>query len=584
MANDVPSNHYRILPELVKGNGGTVAAVALLALVSGAATLVLPLVAARLISALQTGGDLLVWGIGLVAIGLGATVTSSLSSYLLARTAQGMIYRLRVRTMGHGFRARIRDTQRLGTGNLATRLTADAASVKGAIDVGPVQLPMAFLMLLGTMVIMAILDWVLLLVTLAAFAVAIVAVGAVIVALRRHYTVLQGALGTLSERFVDALESLQIIKAGRAEHRVLGELDEEADRVRRVEIRVARLESMLSPILNLGQQIALVSVLIGGGVRLVGGDLTLAAFVAFLMYLLQLATPLMTAVSGFSTLQAGLAARERFNEVFDLEEEDRGGRSTAPTDPAARGNAVHFTGVEFSYDDEPVLRGVDLRVPARGLTSIVGPSGAGKSTVLGLIEGFMEPDAGRIDVLGRDHGAWPLDELRGHIGYVDQRFTLLRGTIRTNLTLGLTTVPDDGELYRALEKVSLDDVVRALPNGLDTRLGNGTDLSGGQRQRLALARTLMSDDRLVLLDEPTSQLDSLSEARLRSVVDELARDRAVLVVAHRISTVRQADHVIVMEDGRVVDQGTHDRLLDDCPSYAALVKGQTLTAPEPSLI
>lgn len=582
--------HFRILPELARGARWSVATVAVLALLSAAATLLLPMVAARLITALQSG-DAGTWGFVLILIGLAATVTGALSAFLLARTAQNMLLRLRRRTIEHTLAAEVRDTQRMGAGDLSTRLTVDAMNVKRAVDVGPLQLPLAVLVLLGTIVIMALLDWVLLVITVLSVGLAFAGVGLLVMALKRRYLHLQGVIGGLAEKFVSALDALPVIKAYRAEPAVLRDLTADVDEVRRVEISVARYESLLGPVLNLGQQIALVSVLIGGGVRLVDGSLTLAEFVAFLMYLLQLAAPLMTAVSGIATLQQGLAARDRFNEVLALPAEDRprpavavtdGAVAAAPVDPDA---AVRLQDVHFTYDSDPVLHGVDLRVPSRGLTSLVGLSGAGKSTVLGLVEGFLAADDGRVEVLGRERADWSLAELRSRIGYVDQRFTLLRGTIRSNLTLGLDpdTPVGAAELYDVLDQVDLADVVRALPDGLDTVIGAGSDLSGGQRQRLALARMLLHQPDLVLLDEPTSQLDSITEARLRSTVRDLAADRAVLVVAHRMSTVREADHVIVLDAGRVVAQGTHDELVRDCAPYAALVNGQLLLDREASL-
>jgi ABC-type multidrug transport system fused ATPase/permease subunit len=214
---------------------------------------------------------------------------------------------------------------------------------------------------------------------------------------------------------------------------------------------------------------------------------------------------------------------------------------------------------------------------------MVGLSGSGKSTVLALTERFVVPGAGRVEVLGRDASVWPLHELRGRLAYVDQGCTLLRDTVRSNLTLGCAQAVSDERLARALDEVGLTEAVAALPQGLDTVIGDDTDLSGGQRQRLALARAIVADARIVLLDEPSSHLDSVNEQRLRDVVDRLARDRAVLVVAHRISTVQHADHVIVMDGGRVVAEGVHDTLVDGCPEYARLVRGQVLKAVLPEI-
>jgi ATP-binding cassette subfamily B protein len=190
----------------------------------------------------------------------------------------------------------------------------------------------------------------------------------------------------------------------------------------------------------------------------------------------------------------------------------------------------------------------------------------------------MHPDRGDISVLGHDLAAWPLDDLRSHIAFVDQKFTLIEATVRENLQLGRTTPATDHELHDALKAVDLGDDIAALPRGLDTLLGRETDLSGGQRQRMALARALLSDAGIVLLDEPTSQLDGINEQRFRVVVDNLAKNRSVIVVAHRLSTVHHAHHVVLIEAGSVVDAGDHDTLMQRCPAYRELVATQTLRA------
>ncbi|MFD7106471.1 ABC transporter ATP-binding protein [Streptomyces celluloflavus] len=571
-----------ILREIFRGRRLLLAGILGLSLIATAATLVLPWTVGKLLQAIQLGGGLAEWTWLMVAVGLGSAIANALATYLLSRIGHQMVWRLRERSMRHSIGLGLRTARQEGTGNLATRLTADAAALKSIVDIGPIQLPMSLVTLVGTMVIMGVLDWVLLVITLAAFLVAVGVVAVVVIALRRKYVAIQNQVGSLTEHFVATMEALTVIKACRAERTVSAELAGRAERVARCEIGASAMEALIVPVINLGQQIALVAVILGGGARIAGGDLELSTFVAFLLYLFQLTAPLMMAMSGMSTIQAGLAARKRFEDLFALPAEglDAGTAGDAPRLPVAGAPAVRFEKVRFAYGEEPVLNQVDLTVPATGLTAMVGLSGSGKSTVLGLVERFMDPQEGRVEVFGHGADQWPLADLRGRLAYVDQGATLLRDTVRNNLTIGREIPVADEDLLRALRDVGLEEEITRLPDGLDTVLGGNHDLSGGQRQRLALARASLSDAPLVLLDEPSSQLDTLNELRLRRLVDEIGRDRAVLVVAHRISTVRHADHVIVMDGGQVTAEGRHDDLMRTSPMYAELVHGQALGTPE----
>jgi ABC-type multidrug transport system fused ATPase/permease subunit len=581
----------KVLRELARGNGLQLAAVGLLALVSTGATLALPLVVGKLLGAIQSGEGLTVWAAVMVAAGFGSAAAGALASFLLGRMGQRLICRLRVRTMRHSLGLRLADARREGSGNLVARLTSDAARIKNLIDIGPVQLPMAGITVLGTLVVMGLLDWVLLLITVGAFLAAVGIITLVVKGLRRKYAAVGEEVGTLAQSFVAALDSLTVIKAYRAEDTVSANLAERARKVAKLETDAARMESLMVPVINLGQQIALVAVVVGGGARMLDGHLLLADFVAFLLYLLQLTAPLIMAASGVSGIQLGLVARKRFEDVFALPAEE--GTYSPDVATAAPGSAsvrkravasaevpaVRFEDVVFGYEAErPVLRGARFTVPGRGLTAVVGLSGSGKTTVLSLIERFMEPDSGRIEVHGRDLSDWSPADLRSRIAYVDQASTLLQESVRANLVLGRRRPADDTTLYSVLDRVGLAEDIRALPDGLDTVLDGATGLSGGQRQRLALARAVLADADLVLLDEPTSHLDSVNEQRLRLAVDRLAAERAVVVVAHRISTIQHADHVIVMDRGAVTDEGGHAALVDRCPAYAELVAGQSLGA------
>ncbi|MCX4665996.1 ABC transporter ATP-binding protein/permease [Streptomyces sp. NBC_01381] len=563
----------RLLGELSRGHIIQISLAVLLSLAATAATLAVPLLVRELIDALARRESILQWLAIMVPLALAGALAASVSGYLLAKTGEQFILRLRGKVMEHTLRMPLQAVRAAGAGNLVARITSDAALLRSVIDVGVVQLPVAVVTALATLVLMALLDWMLVLLTLAVFAVAGSVIWLLLRRVRKGFEGIQIATGALAQRFTTVLSSLVTVKAHRAEKPTSASLTRDAEHITDGMISAARLQSVVIPVMSLGQEVALACIVIAGGVRISHGDLSLSDFIAFLLYLLQLVTPITIMVMGLGRLQTGLAAKGRFEDLLSAPVETAG-EPVAPR-PDAGSDAVVFDRVSFGYDGEPVLREVSLRIPRRGLTAVVGHSGAGKSTLLTLIERFEDASSGSITVLGQDVRDWSLDALRSRIGYVDQSFTLLEGTVRENLLLGRTdSGTDDAALMSALADVGMADVVRALPSGLDTVIGREVDVSGGQRQRIALARALLQSSDVILLDEPTSQLDSLNEMRLRDVIDTLARDRSVLVVAHRLSTVMHADHVVVLADGTVAETGTHAELMANSSHYRDLVEGQ----------
>jgi ATP-binding cassette subfamily B protein AbcA/BmrA len=234
-----------------------------------------------------------------------------------------------------------------------------------------------------------------------------------------------------------------------------------------------------------------------------------------------------------------------------------------------------FEGVSFGYsEDKPILRELNFTAEAGQTTAFVGPSGAGKTTIFSLIERFYEPTAGRLRSGEQDAAGIALREWRGRIAYVSQESPVMSGTIRENLTYGLELATDEA-VAAAVRQANLADFVASLPQGLETQAGErGVKLSGGQRQRLAIARAILRDPDILLLDEATAHLDSASEGLVQQALDSLMRGRTTLVIAHRLSTVRGADKLIVIEDGRATGQGTHDELLASHAFYRKLVHGQ----------
>ncbi len=565
----------RLRRELTTEPGRLVRAL-LLALVATAATVALPLLVREIITDFSdhrpVGPDVLM----MCAAAAGSALAQALSAFQLARIGERMAYRLRVRIMEHTLGLPLSVVRAQGTGVLAARITSDALLLRQIVDVAT-QLPLAALTVASTLAVMVWIDWVLTLVTVVSLAVLTVLVLLVLRRMRANVTGQQVAIGRISQRFTADLEALTTIKAYRAEPVAARALAADAEQLRAVSLEGARLGALIPAVLMLGNQLAMIAVILTGGARLAAGDLRAAAFAAFLLYLLQTIPSVNTLATGSGRLQACLAARDRCNDLLLLppESDPRDAERTAPT-PLPDAPSVVFRAVSYTHAGagDAALRGISFAVARTGLTAVVGPSGAGKTTTLSLIDRFIRPSAGSIAVLGHDAGHWPLDALRARIAYVDQAFTLLEATARENLELGRRDGAGDAELAAALEAVGLTEEIARLPQGLDTVLGRESDLSGGQRQRMALARALLSDADIVLLDEPTSQLDGLNEQRFRAVVEDLAASRAVIVVAHRLSTVQHARHVIMMSGGTVVDAGEHPALLARCTPYRELVASQ----------
>ncbi|MFF0416104.1 ABC transporter ATP-binding protein [Kitasatospora sp. NPDC004745] len=585
MADQVPppaagaAGPVRLRRELTR-EPGRLALALLLALAATAATIALPLILREVITDFSDHRPLAADATWMCLAAAGSALAQAGCGFLLARIGERMAYRLRIRLMEHALRLPLAVVRTQGTGELAARVTSDALLLRQVVDVAT-QLPLAALTVVATLAVMAWIDWLLTLVTVVALAALTLVVVLVLRRMRANVTGQQDAVGHISQRFTANLQALTTIKAYRAEPLATRALAADAERLRAVSLDGARLGALIPAALTLGNQLAMIAVILTGGARLADGSLAPAAFAAFLLYLLQTIPSVNTLASGMGRLQSGLAARDRCNDLLrmapeaDPEDTGRG----APT-PLPHAPSVTFTGVSYTHTgaEDPALRGVSFSTARTGLTALVGPSGAGKSTALCLIDRFIRPSSGAITVLGHDTRHWPLAALRARIAYVDQAFTLLEATVRENLQLGRAQPLGEAELAAALASVGLTEDVARLPRGLDTVLGRETDLSGGQRQRMALARALLSDADIVLLDEPTSQLDGLNEQRLRAIVDDLAATRAVIVVAHRLSTVQHAHHVIMMSEGGVVDAGDHPALLERCPPYRELVAAQALPA------
>jgi ABC-type multidrug transport system fused ATPase/permease subunit len=548
-----------------------------LSLATAATGLALPLVVRELIGTLGTdrpvGGLVALMSVLVVA----NAAIGAVGGYVLRRTAETVVLAARRGLLARLLRLRLSAVERHEPGDLMSRVTADTTLLREVITSTLVGGVTGFLTLLATVVLMALLDLVMLAVTLAALGLAVVVIGVVVPRINRASKRAQesvGVMGAVLERMFGAFRT---VKASGAEEREAERLETAATEAWRASVHAATWSAIAGNTAGLAIQVAFIAVLSVGGVRVAGGSTSIGTLVAFLLYVFFLIGPVNQLAGAVTQYHVGTAAVTRILEAEALPVEPVSAPAPLPP-PGSPPAAVAFERVRFRYaPDLPLVHdGVSFVVPPGGMTAFVGPSGAGKTTVLSLIERFYEPEQGRVVVDGTEVREWSITELRAAIGYVEQDAPVLSGTLRENLVFGAPDATDE-EVEQTLRTTRLVAMVAALPDGLQTAVGHrGMKLSGGERQRVAIGRALLRRPRLLLLDEATSQLDAVNESALRETVADVARTTTVLVVAHRLSTVTMADRIVVMDAGRVRAVGSHTELVADDLLYRELAATQFL--------
>jgi ABC-type multidrug transport system fused ATPase/permease subunit len=571
---------WRLLLVRVKPYRWTILGGGLLGFLGGLASLAQPMVAKLAVDTIGQRRSLT----GPVALLAAVTIAGALLSvaglYLLSRTAESVVLTARERLVSRLLRLQVSTLDRLKPGELLSRVTSDTTLLRSVSTYGLVHTVNATFLLVGSIVLMARLDPVLLLVTVAVLAVNAVAVLVVVPRIRRATERSQAAVGRMGAVLERALGGFRTIKAHGAEEEEIAAVSGAARQAWRRGVEVAGWTALMEASAGLAVQVSFLAVLGVGGARVASGALPVSSLVAFLLYLFLLTDPVTSLINGATQLQAGLAAVVRLQELEGLPVEPAATRRNTGLAWSPRPASVTFTDVWFKYRYPPdgpwAHRGLTFHLPQGGTTAIVGPSGSGKSTIFALLERYYEPSSGSIAIDGRDIRTWPLPELRAAIGYVEQDAPILAGTLRDNLRLASPDATDE-DFRAALGLTRLQDLLDRL--GLDTPIGHrGTTLSGGERQRIAIARAVLRRPRVLLLDEATSQLDAVNELAIRALIEAVAPTTTVVVIAHRLSTVTSADRILVMEAGRVRAIGSHAALASTDDLYRRLATTQLLAA------
>ena len=537
-----------------------------------------PLLMGQVISAVEEGKEFTNLAIGIVVLLVSAALINGFQFFLLYRTGEGVVLGTRRKLVSRLLRLPIKEYDRRRIGDLVSRVGADSTLLKSVLTQGLVDAVGGMLQFFGAIIVMAFIDPVLLGSTLLVVFVAVAAIATTGRKLRSATTKAQQKVGAMSASVERALGAIRTIRAARAETREAQAIDKDAIAAYDQGVKIAKLSAIVAPIAQIAFNTAFIVVLGLGGLRVATGATSISSLVTFVILLFFMVGPLISAFGAYSSVMSALGALARIQEIMVIDEEDQG-----QGDLVRQGdNAVEFAQIGFHYEagedeeSKSILENVSFQVPRGTRVALVGPSGAGKSTIFSLIERFYEPTSGEILLDGQNVKEMSLDTLRSQIGYVEQDAPVLAGSIRENLLLGRAEATDE-DLRQVLDMVNLTEVLNRDASGLDAEVGeNGIMLSGGERQRLAIARALLAAPPILLLDESTSALDGPNEQRMREAIDAVAKNRTLIVIAHRLSTVVDSDQIIVLERGKVVGSGTHSELVKSTPLYAELAKHQLL--------
>lgn len=521
----------------------------------------------------------------------GLYICSALFSYIqqfwMAGIAQNTVYEMRREIKRKLTRLPLSYYDRHSHGEVLSRVTNDVENINTTLQQSLTQTITSAVTLVGVVIMMLSLSPLITLITVLTIPLSLVATIFVAKRSQKHFAGQQAALGELNGHVEEMYTGHPIVKAFGQEQQSLTQFDMLNDRLYQSGWRAQFISGIIMPLMNFVSNIGYVLICVVGGIMVTRGAIGIGGIQAFIQYARQFSQPITQLANITNIIQSAIASAERVFEVLDEQEEvqlapvaaeaDSVGKAASAavgSQRAVRGD-VTFDHVQFGYKPEQMLIGdMNISVQAGQTVAIVGPTGAGKTTLINLLMRFYELNGGRIMIDGRDITDMPRGELRSLFGMVLQDTWLFSGTIRDNIAYGREGASME-QIVQAAEAARADHFIRTLPDGYDTVLNEeASNISQGQKQLLTIARAILADPSILILDEATSSVDTRTEVLIQQAMNELMRDRTSFVIAHRLSTIRGADLILVMNHGEVIEKGTHDQLLEQNGFYADLYNSQ----------
>lgn len=494
-------------------------------------------------------------------------------TYLMSYIGQKVIIDIREAIYRHMQKLSLSYYEKRRTGQLMSYITNDVGAVQGALVDSVIELVTESMTLIGSLAVMFYLHWKLSLLTLITAPLVGQAMNIFGKKLRTSSTLIQERAADITSVLQESISSVRVIKSFAREDYEIERFKKENYNNFRAQMKNSQIMATLTPIIEFVAALGITMIIWYGGREVINNSLTAGSLIAFLVYAVNLSNPIKRLSRVYGNIQKAMAAAQRVFDVLDTKPEIEDAPDAKVL--AQIDGHVAFKHVTFEYKPgEAALKEVDLEVQPGQVVAIVGPSGAGKTTIANLIPRFYDPVAGCITIDGIDIKTITLTSLREQIGIVPQETVLFNGTVYSNILYGRLDATKD-EIMAAAKAANAHNFIMEMPNGYDTQIGErGSKLSGGQRQRISIARAILKNPRILILDEATSALDTESEKLVQEAIDKLMVDRTSFVIAHRLSTVQRANVIVVMERGKIAEQGTHEELLALGGLYSKLYRVQ----------